>query len=260
MPIIKRNKFFLIIILLLTFSVCALAQQGHIERVAPTKQTIDSILSVMQTTPCWRVVEAYKYGQRYDYIGGKIIFPYKEILFHFSNYATILYENYDTQDRGIGCFLTQEECSYSASDIAHFSDSLLIIKDISFPNGDSRRNIYRYALAPASKRDLEELKSKYQRRQNTHTANKVVSIYQQDLPLEFLSAKEKERLLLEAIIRENGLDRELALKCYYMNIQRDMSFHPKISNAVAYPPSQPIATMRAEQIEAKPSLRKSRNR
>ncbi|MBE6200263.1 MAG: hypothetical protein E7138_08240 [Rikenellaceae bacterium] len=197
----------------------------------------------MQTTPCWRVVAAYEYGRRYDYIGGKIKHPYKEILFRFADGATILYEGYNTQGRG--CCLTQEECSYSASDITHFSDSLLIVKEISFSKGDLRRNIYRYALAPASQQDWEGLNSKYRRSPHSHTAGEVVYIYRQERPLEFISAEKRERLLLEAIIRENGLDRELALKCYYMNIQRDMSFRPKISEAVSTPPTQPIATMRA---------------
>ncbi len=250
-----RNIAFAIIVILIWRCCCinfvnALAQQGHLESVAPPKQTPDSILSVMQTTPCWRVVAAYEYGRRYDYIGGKIKHPYKEILFRFADGATILYEGYNTQGRG--CCLTQEECSYSASDITHFSDSLLIVKEISFSKGDQRRNIYRYALAPASQQDWEGLNSKYRRSPNSHTAGEVVYIYRQERPLEFISAEKRERLLLEAIIRENGLDRELALKCYNMNIQRDMSFRPKISETVATSPTQPIATMRAEIMKAKP--------
>lgn len=256
MSIIMKTKFILVTILCLSLSVWVLAQQERLESVMPGKQNPEYILSVMQTTPCWRVVAAYEYGRRYDYIGGKIKHPYKEILFRFADGATILYEGYNTQGRG--CCLTQEECSYSASDITHFSDSLLIVKEISFSKGDQRRNIYRYALAPASQQDWEGLNSKYRRSPNSHTAGEVVYIYRQERPLEFISAEKRERLLLEAIIRENGLDRELALKCYYMNIQRDMSSRPKISNAVATPPSQPIATMRAEQEEVKTAQKKRR--
>ena len=243
-----------------------------------TEQYADTTQSA---TSYWRMIDVENNGERCKYVGGKRVFIFKEIFAVIEHQGhqrlSLLCTEYDIyktdywEDEGWNTKIDSVKLKYYTKEITlknrqhiiHLAyNKIKIYLPQFYPIVDT------YIFERTTLQDIKE----WERKEVCYnkTSQNINSEYLQRLYNHPQYLKGKVRIdplgliqfndLLEAVIQENGLDRELALKCYYMNIQRDMSFHPKISNAVAYPPLHPIATMRAEQIEAKPSLRKSRNR
>lgn len=224
----------------------------------------DTIYENMLSYPCWRVVAATYDNTPARYIGGKIVHQYKEVLFRFRGGFKIMYEYYDTWQSGEKKYELKTIHYLPRERIYYCSKDKLVIYN--FEEWWHKRGNY-FVLEPATLEDVEEWERGYEayeqqqrkiQEQTNKSPQKDVIIGDSiiiDLPI---FEDDYANRQLEAIIRENGLDRELALKCYNMNIQRDMSSRPKISNAVAIPPSQPIATMRAEQVEVKTAQKERR--
>lgn len=217
--------------------------------------------TTLSATPYWKVVEA-EYGEKKcEYIGGKIIHEYKDVFVVFSpnGIVKILYTLYKFHPQGRYDYNTlKSRDTFDSIDLTYHCEEF---------SGNGNIHITKYAN--------NKIKVKFTNSYDIKVCYTLVSALQTDIDewnnahSQYIFSAEYKRqlktlnmdildyvpltntLLIEAIIRENGLDRELALRSYNMNIQRDLSFQPQLVAAVASPPTNPMDVMRAEIFENK---------
>lgn len=235
--------------------------------------------TIRSATSYWRMIDVENNGERCKYVGGKRVFIFKEIFAVMKHqypqrlsFLCTEYDIYKTEHWGNERWNTKIDSvklKYYAKEIKlknrqHITRLAHNKIKIYLPNFYPVVDTYIFERAtPQDIKERERREACYKR-----TSKNIDNGYFQRLQNHPQYLKDEIRIeplglltfedLFEAVIQEGGIDREFALKCYNMNIQRDMSFRPRISGTVATPPSQPLATMRAEQIVVNPSQRRGK--
>ena len=228
--------------------------------------TRDEINKVTSAKPFWKLAKIYDTGTIYEYFLDKRIDRMKELYVRFNNEKVeFCYQYYDIPK---GYFEHQEilypkrEFTFKTFDVVYCSSEKILIRDVSLPIWNMvNSNHHRvYELYPITQQEMKLWEEKHDAEQAAYY-KKTGTMPPDGLTInsitdEFLSKES----WVNIIASQNYEDKEFFARANsYRRICLDphllqYSFYYKliVLSPVSTPPSQPIATMRAEIMKEKP--------